>query len=310
MTKIAIVGAAGGIGSSVAYTMALHGVGTELILIDRNAPALTTQVMDLEQLRVNVRPYAVRSGALDDLQHADVVVVSASVPARKDLARMEYLTGNLEIFAEVVDALPSARQWPGVLVVATNPVDPLVTYVQRATGLDRRRVVGYTVNDSLRLRYGIALAVGVEPHRVTAWVIGEHGDRCVPLFDRVMIDDQHVTLTDEQRDQALRYLLDWYPTWVSLGVSRTSTWTSGNGVASMVKAIIDGSSATWPASFVTDGEYGVSDVAISLPVELGPAGIAQVRDWRLSDDDQRRLRDSARFVADSLRDVDTIGQPA
>ncbi len=297
--RIAIVGAGGGIGSSVAYTLALLGVGTELILVDRDDAVLTTQVMDLEQLRVNVRPFAVRRGTLDEIAGADVVAVSASVPARKDLPRMDYLTANLRIFDEVADALEP--DWPGVLVVATNPVDPLVTHLQRRTGIDRRRIVGYTINDSLRLRYGIAQALELTPDRVTAWVVGEHGDRCVPLFSRVCIDGDPVDLSPAVRADALRYLLDWYPSWVSLGVTRTSTWTSGHGIARMIQAIVAGSHATWPASFVPGGEYGVSGVAIGLPVELGPGGVERVRRWELPPDELEALRSAARYVDESLR---------
>jgi malate dehydrogenase len=309
--RIAIVGGAGGIGSSVAYSLVLSGVGSELVLIDRDEAVLRTQVMDLEQLRVDVRDFQVRAGSLDDLRDADVVVVSASVPAQKDLPRMAYLAANRGILDTVVEGIGDGSDWPGVVIIATNPVDPLVTSLQRRTGIDRKRVLGYTINDSLRLRYGIAEAMSLRPEQVTAWVIGEHGERAVPLFSRVSIDGEPADLDEPIRDQARRYLFEWYPAWVALGVRRTSTWTSGHGIARMVKGVVDPDGATWACSFVSGGEYGIEDVAVGLPVELGRGGVEGVRDWELTPEESDAMQAAGAFVRESLTEMDAgLGEVA
>jgi len=301
--KIAIIGAAGGIGSSVAYSLALNGTGDELVLVGRRADALRTHVWDLEQLRTRVRPFEVRAGSVADAVDADVVVFSAAAPPRKDSPRVEYLAENLAIAGETGEALAAAPRWAGVLIVASNPVDPLVTELRRMTGADRHRVLGYTINDSLRLRYGIAEALGIEPHRVSAWVLGEHGDHCVPLFDRVTVDGTQVELDEAQRQAARDYLLAWYSRWVALGVSRTSTWTSGHGVASMVRAIATDSGELWPSSMVLAGEYGITGTAVGVPVRLGRAGATEVLEWPLPDHTLRDMRESASYVDDALTQV-------
>ncbi|MGQ4615699.1 lactate/malate family dehydrogenase [Nocardia sp. R7R-8] len=301
--KIAIVGAAGGIGSSVAYSLSLNGTGDELVLIDRNTDALQTHVWDLEQLRISARPFDVRAGTVADAADADIVVLSAAAPPRKDSPRIEYLAENLAIARETGQTLAATPGWPGVLIVASNPVDPLVTALQQMTGIDRRRVLGYTINDSLRLRYGIAEALGVPPHRVSAWVLGEHGDHCVPLFDRVQIDDRPVVLDERQQRAARAYLLEWYPRWVALGVPRTSTWTSGNGISSMVRAIASDSGEIWPASMVLAGEYGIDDIAVGVPVRLTRSGAAEVLDWRLNESDRNAMHAAAGYVDDALAQV-------
>lgn len=298
--KIAIIGAAGGIGSSVAYSLALNGAGDELVLVDRRADAVATHVWDLEQLRTRVRPFQVRAGSVADAVDADVVVLSAAAPPRKDSPRIEYLAENLAIARETGETLAAAPAWAGVLIVASNPVDPLVTELQRITGVDRHRVLGYTINDSLRLRYGIAEALGVEPHRVSAWVLGEHGDNCVPLFDRVTVDGTPVELDEAQRHAARDYLLGWYPRWVALGVPRTSTWTSGHGIASMVRAIATDSGEVWPSSVVLAGEYGITGTAVGVPVRLGRSGAGEVLEWSLGERTQQAMRESASYVDDSL----------
>jgi malate/lactate dehydrogenase len=202
---------------------------------------------------------------------------------------------------EIVDGLPAG--WPGVTLVVTNPVDPLVTRIQRRTGLDRRRVIGYTVNDSLRFSTGLARALGVKHGQVKAWVLGEHGESCVALVDRVTVKGDHVEPTTEQVGIATEYLRTWYERHVALDSGRSSTWTSGLGVARMVTAIAQGDAAPWPASVVLDGEYGISGVAVSVPVTLGPTGVERIHEWTLADDDLEALRASAdlvRNVADSI----------
>ena len=302
--RIALVGGAGGIGSSVAYSLVLLGIGSEFVLIDRDDAVLKTHVMDLEQLRVGVRDFQVRAGSLDDLKDADIVVVSASVPAAKDLPRMAYLAANLGIFEDVASSLGEAADWPGVVIVATNPVDPLVTFLQRRKGIDRKRVLGYTINDSLRLRYGIAEAMDRRPEQVTAWVIGEHGERAVPVFSRVAVDGAPVELDERIRQHARRFLFEWYPSWVALGVRRTSTWTSGHGISRMVKEIVAPDGLTWPASFVNAGEYGVDDVAIGLPVKLGPSGVEHVHVWPLAPEELEGIEIAGAYVRESLDEME------
>jgi malate dehydrogenase len=182
-----------------------------------------------------------------------------------------------------------------VMLVVTNPVDPLVTRLQQRTGIDRRRILGYTLNDSLRLRTGLARALGVAPGRVEAWVLGEHGDTSVPLFGRVSLDGEPVTPTPAQAAAAEEYLRTWYVRHVALDSGRSSTWTSGLGVARMVAAL-DGAGELWPASVVLDGEYGIEGVAVTVPVTIGRGGAARIHTWELGADELAALRASAEFV--------------
>ena len=186
---------------------------------------------------------------------------------------------NAVIADELADELTAG--WDGVIVVVTNPVDPLVTRLQRRTGLDRRRILGYTLNDSLRLRTGLAKALGVPPGSVDAWVLGEHGDKSVPLLDRVSVNGVHVAPHRRSDDAALEYSRTWYVRHVALDSGRSSTWTSGLGVARMVAAL-DGDGELWPASVVLDGEYGIEGVAVTVPVTIGRGGAEQIHEWELA----------------------------
>jgi malate/lactate dehydrogenase len=224
-------------------------------------------------------------------------VVTAALPLTANDSRMVYLEGNAQIVSAVVRLLP--EDWPGVLLLVTNPVDPLCTLVQRRVGLDRRRVLGYTVNDSLRLRTGIGRVLGVAPGRITAWSIGEHGPLAVHLWDRVQLDGAAITLDQVQREQVEDFVGNWYVRHVALDSGRSSTWTSGLGVARMVSAIAHGDSGPWPASMVLEGEYGISGVSVSVPVSLGPGGVAQIHEWELSAVEAAGLRKAADYVREA-----------
>jgi malate/lactate dehydrogenase len=133
-------------------------------------------------------------------------------------------------------------------------------------------------------------------------VVGEHGDLSVPLYDRVSVDGARVELTQAQTAAAEHYRRTWYTTHVALDSGRSSTWTSGLGVARMVAAL-DGDGELWPASLVLQGEYGIHDVAVSVPVTLDRGGAERIHEWELAADDLAALRASAEFVRSAAATV-------
>jgi malate/lactate dehydrogenase len=291
--KVTIVGGAGGVGASTAFNLALMRGGHEVVIADNRPEMITSHVMDLEQVLEQAPGCSVRGGDLDDVPASDVVVLLSATPLTVGTSRLEYLGKNAAIAGELADAFPAG--WGGIVLVVTNPVDPLVTRLQARTGFDRRRVLGYTLNDSLRLRTGLARALGTAPGGVEAWSLGEHGDMSVPLYSRVRVDGELVVPTAGQRAIAEDYLRNWYVRHVALDSGRSSTWTSGLGVARMITAL-GGTGELWPASLVLDGEYGVSGVAVTVPVTLGPGGAEQIHEWDLAGEEREALHASAEFV--------------
>jgi malate/lactate dehydrogenase len=217
---------------------------------------------------------------------------------------MVYLEDNAAIIGETVDALPPG--WGGVLVLVTNPVDPLCTWALPRSGVERTRLLGYTLNDTLRLRTGIGKALGVAPGRVEAWVIGEHGDAAVPLLDRVTVDGAPVRLTERQRTEAVAFMRGWYVRHVSLDSGRSSTWTSGLGVARLVNAIATDSGELFPASLGLRGEYGIEGVCLSVPVTVGAGGAREIHEWELDPAEQAALTAAAELVRDAVEGLAAV----
>jgi malate dehydrogenase len=292
--KVAIVGGAGGAGASAVFNLALTGHPFEIAVVDARPEMVTSHLMDLEQVLEQSPGASLSSGDGEDVRDADIVVVTASAPLTVNTSRLTYLGDNARIVDSVADLLPPS--WPGVVVLVTNPIDPLVTRFQHRTGLDRARVVGYTINDSLRLRTGLANAFGVPPGEVDAWVLGEHGDACVPLLDRVSVAGVPRTPTQAEAAAAVDYLRTWYVHHVALDSGRSSTWTTGLGVARMVSAIANGTGDLWPSSVVLEGEYGIDGVAVSVPVTLGAGGAETIHEWDLTPDQLSALQAAAELV--------------
>jgi malate/lactate dehydrogenase len=291
--KVVIVGGAGGVGASVAFNLLLLG-GFDVVVVDARAEMVSSHVWDLEQVLEQGGGESIRSGSDEDLADADVVVLTASAPLTVNTSRLVYLADNARIVDALADRLDPG--WSGVLLVVTNPVDPLCTLLHRRTGIDRRRILGYTLNDSLRLRTGVARVLGVDPGRVDAWVVGEHGDASVPLFDRVTVAGVRVELDERQRAEVEEFIRGWYVRHVALDSGRSSTWTSGLGVARMVAELARPSGEPWPVSVVLAGEYGIDAVAVSVPASLGRGGVEAIHEWELAADDLAALRQSAEVV--------------
>ncbi|WP_259313659.1 malate dehydrogenase [Capillimicrobium parvum] len=295
-TQVAIVGGGGGVGASTAFNLLLRDEPYDVALIDRRPEMAVSHEMDLQQVVAQGASGSVRVGGLEDLAGAGIVVVTAAAPLTLNTSRMVYLDDNVRILREVTGALAAAPDWPGVLLVVTNPVDVLVTWAVGHTEIPRERVAGYTLNDSLRLRTALGEELGVAGHRVDAWMIGEHGDAAVALLERVRVDGVPISVGASQRAAALDWVRDWYARHVALDSGRSSTWTSGRGVARMVAALAHGDDEPWPASVVLEGEYGIDGVALSVPVTLGPGGVRAIHEWVLTAGEDAGLRRAAALV--------------
>jgi malate dehydrogenase len=299
--KVAITGGGGGVGSSVAFNLLLAEHPYEVLLFDTRANMVTSHTMDFEQVLEQGAGGSVRAGLDGEQAEADVVIAAGAAPLTVNTSRMVYLADNAAIIGALLDHLPA--DWPGILILVTNPVDPLCTWALGRSGIARERLLGYTLNDSLRLRTAIAAELGVVPGRIEAWVIGEHGDGSVALFDRVRVDGEPVALDPAARERAVEYLHGWYTRHVALDSGRSSTWTSGLGIARMVEAIRADSGELWPASVVLAGEYGIDGAALGVPVRLGRAGVAGLPEWDLGPEEAAALRAGADTVRAAAAEI-------
>jgi L-lactate dehydrogenase len=230
--KIGIVGA-GQVGATAAYSMMMRRVGSEIMLVDRNADLAVAQARDILDATPFADPVRVCAGESADLDGARVVVLAAGTNQRPRETRLDLLSRNAEIFAEIVPAVLTAAP-DAILLVATNPVDvmtQIVTAIAGRGGIVPERVIGSgTILDSARFRTLLAAHLGISPAYIDARVLGEHGDSEVLHWSGAAAGNSSVA---EVARQIGRRLTE---------ADRSSIDTAVRGAAD---AIIQGKGATW-----------------------------------------------------------------
>jgi malate dehydrogenase len=286
---VAIVGATGTLGACSAFTLGYAGVADTLILIPHTRVNLAKLYQyDLQTSFACMNTMEFRVGTYEDLREADVIVVCAGAPWRQVTNRMEWLNESLPVSQQVADVL---RQYQarGVVINLTNPVDPTNWLLQRACGLPREKVLGYSFNDTLRFRHLLSLFMNVPSPAVDAMVIGEHGANQVPLFSSVRVNGQPVEVSQTVRDQVLAEIPRIVPKLETLGQGRMTGWTCSIGIAAQVKAILDDTGEVFPCSVMLDGEYGRKGISATVPVKLGRNGVQEFPQYQLEDIEQQKL---------------------
>jgi malate dehydrogenase len=301
--KVAVIGAAGVLGSCSAYTIISNKLADEVLMIDVFEPALKGHWMDLETvgalLGVNVL-----KGTYDDLAGTDVVVMTAGAPTGAIKNRSELLPSSLPIIKVAADKIN--QYCPKALVIMeTNPVDPLnyAMYLM-SKDKDRRRFIGYSINDTLRFRMWSARALGVSPLRVRGTVIGEHGSTQVMLFSTLRVDGNPVKMDKATQENIKAQPPIMLNAFESLVPRRTAGWTSAYGTAIYLAAIKNDSKTALPVNTVLAGEYGLKNMSMTVPVVLGRNGIEEVQVLELSADEKQGLETSVKALSPLMRIVD------
>ena len=301
--KVTIIGAAGTLGSCAAFIIAVNKLADELLLIDPWENMLKAHWMDLTTAGAG-QDVLVRKGTFADMGGSDIVVVTAGAPSGVISSRSELITGNLPIIKENAEKI---REYcpDAIVITETNPVDPLnyATYLMnRQAG--RKKFIGYTLNDTFRLRMWTADAIGVKPSLVQGVVIGEHGHSQVMLFSSLRVDGKPVHL-DEATKKRIRSLppqtLHDYET---LQPKRTAGWTSAVGTAAVINAIKNNTREIIPCSAVLEGEYGCHDLSMTVPAVIGRDGIHDIKILEMAKDEQAALENTVSVLRPLMQYVE------
>ena len=300
--KVGVIGGGGTLGSSAAFYLATQGIVSRIVLVDVKENVLKSHAMDLEQAISELNDTKIQAGSWEELQGCQIVLVTASLPERQVSSRLEYLDGNLKIIREIAGYL--SRFCPqAVVITATNPIDVFNYALCKLTGMQACRFIGFSRNDSLRLRWAVGQVLNVNVPEVEAVVLGEHGESQVPLLERITVRGQAVSLTGQQKQQVVNLIKTWFVTYQGLNSGRTTGWTSAIGMVEIIKAIVTASPLVIPCSAILQGEYGVSGVSLGVPVRLGPTGVREIIQLDLDRQEQQSFQAAARKVKDLLAGI-------
>lgn len=311
MHKVSIIGS-GYVGATAVYYIAEKNLA-DIVMVDVVEGLPQAKAMDYLHA-APMQKYNVRiSGTNDykDITGSDVVVITAGIPRKPGMDRMDLMKINVDIAKKASQAI--AEYAPNaIVIVVSNPLDIIAMVTLQESGFALKRVMGMAgILDSTRFRYFIAESLGVWPGDVMAMVLGGHGDSMVPLsrFTRV----NGIPVTELMDDETLESLINRTRTGggeiVSLLKKGSAFYAPGAAVAKMVEVVVKDEKRVVPVSAYLRGEYGYNDVFLGVPVLLGENGVERIIELALTLDEKKALDESAAAVADGVTTLRSFYSP-
>jgi len=307
--RIAVVGA-GNVGATFAYSVMLSGLASEIVLLDADRARAEGQAMDLDHAVPFNQPVRVWAGGYEDCKGALVTMVSAGASQRPGESRLDLLKRNIAVFREVIGEIAAVNP-EGIILVATNPVDVLTYAAYKISGLSRRRVFGSgTILDTARFRTLLANHFDVDPRSLHAHIIGEHGDSEVPVWSLANIAG--VRLADlggegwpkyEPKAMEEIFLKTRDAAYHIIERKGATYYAVASGLLRIVEAIVRDQSTVLSASSLLSGQYGLSNVCLSLPTVINRRGVARVLQLDLDASELEKLTRSAEILSASIAEL-------
>jgi L-lactate dehydrogenase len=311
--KASIIGGAGRVGSNAAYALQLGRACEDIVLVDVASEAARGEALDLTHGRAAVGYPRIRAGDYAAIADSDIVVVTAGLRRRPDESRLELIERNAALFREIIAAVQRAPLAPeAVLLVVTNPVDVLTCLAATELGWPSHRTIGLgTVLDTLRFRSLLGENLGLDPARVEALILGEHGDSMVPIFSALRYDGSPMAKLPGYSDQAARDAFESTRTAGAecLRLKGGAGYAVGLAVREVVTAVLEDSGAVLPVSTLQPpGEF--EGIAFSLPTRVGRRGHLGPVPMELSDEEHRGVVRSAEVLRETISSLGAGRPPA
>jgi L-lactate dehydrogenase len=310
--KVGIVGS-GLVGATCAYAMVMKGVGTEIVLIDKNRDRAQAEAYDISHAVPFANRIRVTSGEYPDLDGSRVVIVGAGVGQKPGETRLELLKRNEEVFREVIPSILEHAP-DALLLIVTNPVDVMTHFAWRIAeqhGVQPSKIMGSgTTLDTARFRSLLGIHFGVDPHHVHGYVIGEHGDSEVLTWSLLSVGalplEQFCSVRcelDQKIKESIEYRVKKAAYKIIEGKGATY-YGIGGAVSHIVDVILNDYRAILTVSAKTPEIEDVTDVTISLPRLVGGEGVLETFPPPLDAYEREALRKSALVVRNAIDELD------
>lgn len=314
MNKITVIGA-GSVGSTVAYTLAVTGIASEIVMIDINREKALGEALDIRQGVPFCSPCSIYAGDYRDAAGSDIVVLTSGIARKPGQSRLDLAQTNVDITKSIIPRIVAYAP-EAVYIIVSNPVDVLTYTFIRCSGLPAARIIGSgTILDTARLRARLSEFYSINQQNVHAYVFGEHGDSSfipwslanisnvpvdeyrsslanvdgVPAVDAMSPVLNHADVEDYVRKSGARVIQRKGATFYAVSIA----------VCHICRSILGGIDTTMTVSAMLDGDYGIDDVCLSLINIIGEGGVRGRVLPQLTDEETAMLQKSA----DSLRNV-------
>ena len=301
--KVTVIGA-GNVGATLAYTLSLGNIASEIVVIDINKEKVEGEVMDIVQGTSFREPISVVAGDYEDAKDSDIVIITSGKGRKPGQTRIDLAQTNVNILKEITPQIVAVAP-KALYVIVSNPVD-IMTYVfTKISGLPESQIIGSgTILDTARLRYDLSNHFGIAQKNIHAYVYGEHGDTsfvpwslafignnplsqykdCAPDGDTIKWDESsYEEMENFVKTSGAQVIKSKGATFFAVAIS----------VCHICKCILDGAGTALTVSTMMHGEYGVDDVCLSTPAIVGRGGIRGKIMNKLTDEEIAKFQNSA-----------------
>lgn len=305
MKKVSVIGS-GNVGATTALFIAEWELA-DVVLVDIVDGVPQGKGLDMAEAAPVVPFDAEVKGTNDysEIRDSDVIVVTAGFPRQPGMSRLDLLQKNAAVIGDVSRSV--AEYAPeSVVIVVTNPVDVMTYHAWKTTGFPQSRVVGQAgVLDSARFAAFIAMELDVSVEDISPMVLGGHGDEMVPLPGYTTVSGISITelLTAETIDRLIERTRKGGSEIVGLLKTASAFYAPAAAVARMAEAILKDKKRILPCSAYLDGEYGIEDVYIGVPVKLGAKGVEEIIELKLTQPELASLQASARVYKEGINSL-------
>ena len=314
MNKISIIGT-GSVGSTIAYTLTVMGIASEIVMIDINNEKALGEALDIRQGTPFCGACSVYAGSYMDADDSDIVILTSGIARKPGQSRLELAQTNVDITKQIIPEI--TKHAPNaVYIIVSNPVDVLTYTFCKNSGLPENRIIGSgTILDTARLRARLSEYYNISQTNVHAYVFGEHGDSSfipwsvanisnVPIndCDKLINTPESITLPAFNRDDVEKYVRK--SGGIVIERKGATFYAVSASVCHICKCILTGIDTTMTVSTMMHGEYGVDDVALSVLNIIGKDGVRSKVLMPLTEEETVKLRHSGDTLKEVINNLD------
>ncbi len=312
-SKICVIGA-GAVGATVTFALSFQQLASEIVLIDVNKEKAQGEVLDISHGLPFLGQMDIHAGDYDEVAGADVIIITAGIPRKPGETRMDLAAKNVKLAKIITDSIMKYYTG-GVIMVVSNPCDVLTYKIAKWSGLPSSKVIGSGTNlDSARFRYLISQHLGgIDIRNVHGYMMGEHGETQFPAWSMthiagVQVDKyaeiMGISLTEEEKADIAQRTKAAGSEIIKL---KGATY---NGIAvsasTLVESILTDAHTIRTCGAMLNGEYGMNDIVLNVPVAIGKDGIERIVEAQLTESEMacmKKSEENVRMVLDSVKDM-------
>jgi malate dehydrogenase len=304
--KITVIGA-GNVGATSAQRIVDKGLANEVVLVDVIEGMPQGKALDISESAPieGTDTKIIGTNSYEATVNSDIILITAGIARKPGMSRDDLQTTNAQIVKVCTEQ--SVKQSPNaIVIVVSNPLDVMTYVALKVSGFERHRIIGMAgILDSSRFRTFIAMELGISVEDVSAFVLGGHGDSMVPLprYSTVAGIPLPDLMDKETIDRLVKRTRDGGAEIVNFLKTGSAYYAPSASAVQMIDAIVNDKKRILPCSVLLQGEYGISDTVVGVPIKLGKTGMEEIIKIKLTSEEQIALNKSATDVKGNMNKI-------